>query len=75
MEHIGCEYIVILNDSRLRDGLIARVKQSGQSSEKARASVRLRFGLARALCALGSRIEPRAPHGGETGRRHPVFAD
>ena len=58
MEHLGSHYGVILNDPKLRAGLVAEAEQSQQSAEKMRASLRLlRFQLAGVLRALAIRIE------------------
>jgi hypothetical protein len=73
--HIGSEFGVMLNDPQLRDGLTAEAERWERSEEKLRASLRLRFGLARVLRAVAIRIEPRTAAASETGATQPVFAD
>jgi hypothetical protein len=72
MNHLGSEYIVILNDPQLRDALITEAADSARSTEKSRAS-RLRLRLADALRALATCIEPRVPLVRNTQRRQPLF--
>jgi len=76
VQHLGSEYGVILNDPKLRGGLIAEAERSQQRpADKPRASMRLRLRLAHTLRALAIRIEPRFPKGSEAGSSQPVFAE
>ena len=75
MEHMGSEYLVILNDRQLRAGLIADAEQSPWSAEKSPASVRLRFRLAHILRAVAIYIAPEVPRAGEASPRQPVLAE
>jgi hypothetical protein len=58
MEHVGSEYVVILNDSQLRKGLIRDAARSRRSRVVAHGSHELRRMLAQALHWLASRVDP-----------------
>ena len=75
MEHIGSEYLVILNDRQLRAGLIADAEQSRWSAEKSQASVRLRFRMAHILRAVAIHIAPEVLRASEESSRPPVLAE
>jgi hypothetical protein len=70
MEHLGSHYAVILNDPKLRAGLIADAEESQRSVERLRAGMRMRLRLAGVLRALAIRIEPQAAR-----RSEPVFVE
>jgi hypothetical protein len=53
VEHMGAEYLVILNDPQLRAGFIADIERSRWSAQKSLTSVRLRFRLAHILRCCG----------------------
>jgi len=75
VEHLGSHYGVILNDPKLRAGLIADAEESQRAAEKMRASMRLRFQVAGVLRALAIRIEPHRARTGETNSSQPAFAE
>jgi len=70
MEDIGSAYAIILNSPQLRAGLVAEARRSQRHSNKSRASLRLRFGLAHVLRALAARIQPS-----ESSPLQPVFVE
>lgn len=57
MEHLGAEFGVILNDSQLREAVIAEARRP---RPKKRRGIGFRMRLARGLNALAARIEPLA---------------
>jgi len=75
VEHFGSHYAVILHDRQLREGLVAEAEQSQPAAAKARASLRLRFGLAAVLRGLAARIEPQFARSRETTAQQPIFVE
>jgi hypothetical protein len=58
MEHIGSEYIVILNDRHLRQGLIRDTNRSPRSGFATNSTDDFRRSLAHALHGLAARVDP-----------------
>jgi hypothetical protein len=58
MEHIGSEFIVVLNDPQLRQGLIRDAERSRRSGQGANGSHVLRRWFAQTLHGLASRVDP-----------------
>jgi hypothetical protein len=61
MEHVGSEYVIILNDPQLRQGLIRDANRSRRSNQTPSSRQVLRRWLACVLTGLGSRLEPTSP--------------
>jgi len=62
MEHVGTEYLIILNDPQLRQGLIRDADRSRRSDQTARSQQVLRRWLAHSLNGLALRLEPTSPN-------------
>jgi hypothetical protein len=76
VEHPGIEYMILLNDPELRDGLIGAAKRhQGEYEERSRPFLRLRTHVAHALHALAIRIEPPLPSASDSAPRQPAFVE
>ncbi len=60
MEHVGSEYIVMLNNRQIREGLIRDADSSGGAGQAANSSEVLRRWFAHTLHELASRVDPAA---------------
>ncbi len=60
MEHVGSEYIVMLNNRQLREGLIRDANRSRLTGLATNSSHALRRWFAHTLHELASRVDPAA---------------
>ena len=58
MEHVGSEYLIILNDPQLREGLIHDAERSHRFEQNASSRQVLWRWLACVLTGLAARVEP-----------------
>ncbi len=58
MEHIGSEFIVILNDPQIRQGMLRDAERSPRSGQGVKGSHMLRRWFAQMLHGLAFRVHP-----------------
>jgi hypothetical protein len=68
----GSEYVIILNDPQLREGLVKMYERRSLSRQKPSGSVRPRLDVVHVLRGLASRIERSAHAWDATGPSQPA---